>query len=84
MYILTTETYHLIGKAELEMMKSSACIINICRGAVVDEDALYDALKNKRMQGACFDIFQNEKQLPKNSRFYKLPNMLITSCSAWT
>ena len=42
---LTRETYHLIGKAQLDMMKSSAWLINICRGAVVDEDALYEALK---------------------------------------
>jgi phosphoglycerate dehydrogenase-like enzyme len=80
---LTRETRNLIGETELNMMKSTACLINICRGAVVDEDCLYDALKDKRIRGACFDIFQNEKRLPKNSRFYKLPNMLITSWSAW-
>ena len=80
---LTKETYQLIGKTELDMMKSSACLINICRGAVVDEDCLYDALKNNRIRGACFDVFQNEKRLPTNSPFYKLPNMLITSWSAW-
>jgi phosphoglycerate dehydrogenase-like enzyme len=80
---LIEETRNLIGKAELDMIKSSACLINICRGAVVDEDCLYDALKHKRIRGACFDVFLNEKRLPKNSRFYKLPNMLITSWSAW-
>jgi phosphoglycerate dehydrogenase-like enzyme len=80
---LTRETYHLIGKAELDMMKSSACIINICRGAVVDEDALYYALKNKSIRAACIDVFKNEKPLPRYSRFYKLPNVLITSWSSW-
>jgi phosphoglycerate dehydrogenase-like enzyme len=80
---LTKETYQLIGKAELDMMKSGACLINICRGAVVDEDCLYKALKKKRIRGACFDVFKNEKRLPRNNPFYKLPNMLITSWSAW-
>jgi phosphoglycerate dehydrogenase-like enzyme len=80
---LIEETRNLIGKAELDMMKSSACLINICRGAVIDENCLYDALKHKRIRGACFDVFLNEKRLPRNSRFYKLPNMLITSWSAW-
>ena len=80
---LTRETYHLIGKAELDIMKSTASLINICRGAVVDEGALYDALKNNRIRGACIDIFKNEKPLPRNSHFYKLPNILITCFSAW-
>jgi len=64
-------------------MKSTACLINICRGAVIDEDSLYYALKNNRIRGACIDVFQNEKLLSKNSRFYKLPNILITSYSAF-
>ena len=80
---LTRETYHFIGKAELDMMKSAVCLINISRGALVDEDALYDALKNKRIRGACIDVFKDEKPLPKSSRFYKLPNILITSYSAY-
>jgi phosphoglycerate dehydrogenase-like enzyme len=80
---LSRETYHLIGKAELDIMKNTASLINICRGAVVDEDALYYALKNNRISGACVDVFKGEKALPKNSRFYKLPNILITSFSAW-
>ena len=80
---LTKETHNLIGKVELDMMKSTACLINICRGAVVDEDALYYALKNKSIQAACIDVFKDEKPLPRCSRFYKLPNVLITSWSAW-
>jgi len=80
---LIEETHNLIGKAELDMMKKTACLINICRGAVVDEDYLYYTLKHKRIRGACIDVFLNEKRLPKNNRFYKLPNLLITSHSAW-
>lgn len=80
---LTRETYHLIGKAELDIMKSTASLINICRGAVIDENALYYALKNNRISGACIDVFKGEKALPKNSRFYKMQNIVITSFSAW-
>lgn len=80
---LTSETRNLIGTAELSMMKSTAFLINICRGAVVDEDSLYDALKNNMIRGACVDVFKDEKNLPKNSRFYKLKNLLITSYSTY-
>ena len=80
---LTRETRNLIGKAELSIMKSTACLINICRGAVVDEDSLYDALKNNIIRGACVDVFKDEKILSKNSRFYKLKNLLITSYSTY-
>ncbi len=80
---LTAETRNLIGKTELDRMKNTASIINICRGAVVDEDALYYALKNNYIRAACMDIFKNERPLPQNSRFYKLSNIIITSFSAW-
>lgn len=80
---LTEKTYRLMGAEELKLMKPSACLVNICRGAVVDEDALYHALKNSEIRGACMDVFQDEKPLPKNSRFYRLPNLLISSFSAY-
>lgn len=80
---LTPKTRHLIGVKELNLMKPSACLINICRGAVVDEDALYEALKHSKIRGACIDVFCDEKPIPKNSRFYHLPNLLITSFSAY-
>jgi phosphoglycerate dehydrogenase-like enzyme len=80
---LTEETRHLIGEAELGMMKPSSCLINVSRGAVVDEDALYQALKKSRIRGACMDVFRNERPLPRNSRFYGLPNLLVTSYSAY-
>lgn len=79
---LTPKTRHLIGAKELSLMKRSACLINICRGAVIDEDALYDALRHSILE-ACIDVFRDEKPLPKNSRFYQLPNLLITSFSAY-
>jgi phosphoglycerate dehydrogenase-like enzyme len=80
---LIQETHKLIGKEELSMMKPSSYLINVSRGAVVDEDSLYHALKNFHIRGACIDVFQGEKPLPKNSRFYRLNNLLVTSFSAF-
>ncbi len=80
---LTPKTHHLIAEKELSLMKPSACLINICRGAIVDEDALYKALKTFKISFACIDVFQDEKPISKNSRFYTLPNILITSFSAY-
>jgi D-2-hydroxyacid dehydrogenase (NADP+) len=80
---LTKETCNLIGKEEFSRMKPTACLINISRGRVVDETSLYQALKNGNIRAACIDVFQDENPLPQNSSFYKLPNLLITSFSAY-
>jgi phosphoglycerate dehydrogenase-like enzyme len=80
---LMPETRHLIGEKEFNLMRPSSCLINICRGAVVDEEALYRTLKASRIRGACVDVFHDEKPIPKSSRFYTLPNLLITSFSAY-
>jgi phosphoglycerate dehydrogenase-like enzyme len=80
---LTPKTHHLIGEKQFKLMKPSSCLINICRGAVIDEDALYQALKTAKIRAACIDVFQDEKPIPKNSRFYDLPNLLISSFSAY-
>lgn len=80
---LTQQTHNLIGKDELNMMKPSAYLINVSRGGVVDEDSLYYALKNSNIRGACIDVFRDEIPLPKNSRFYGLSNLLVTSFSAY-
>jgi len=57
---LTEETFHLIGKKEFAMMKSSAIIINTARGPVIDEKALVAALKEKRIYGAGLDVYEKE------------------------
>lgn len=57
---LTDETYQLIGKRELQLMKKSAILINISRGQVVDEQALIEALQTGEIYGAGLDVFENE------------------------
>ena len=71
------ETHHLIGKRELALLKKSACLINSSRGGIVDEAALYEALKEKRIAGAALDVFEQEppsRDLP----FFGLDNVLVT------
>ncbi|WP_200551235.1 glyoxylate/hydroxypyruvate reductase GhrB [Kosakonia sp. LAM2021] len=72
---LTDETYHLIGKAQFEMMKKSAIFINAGRGPVVDEAALIDALKNGEIHAAGLDVFEQEP-LPVDSPLLSLPNVV--------
>ncbi|MDQ0298858.1 glyoxylate reductase [Salibacterium salarium] len=56
----TEETHHLINRQAFQKMKNSAIFINTSRGAIVDENALYEALKNGEIQGAGLDVFENE------------------------
>lgn len=63
---LTSETHHLIGKKQFEQMKSNAILINCARGAVVDEDALIEALKTGGIGGAGLDVFEQEPVDPNN------------------
>lgn len=63
---LTVETRHLIGRAELARMKPSAILVNTTRGAVVDEAALIDALREGQIAGAGLDVFDPEPPAPDN------------------
>jgi glyoxylate reductase len=73
---LTPETRHLIGKKEIASMKSSAIIINTARGDVIDQDALYEALKDKKIFSAGLDVTTPEPLPPTHSMF-SLPNVII-------
>ncbi|MCH5243775.1 MAG: dihydrofolate reductase [Lentimicrobiaceae bacterium] len=72
---LTAENTKLIGKKEFAKMKSSAFFINTARGAVVDEDALANALETGEIAGAGLDVFEKEPIV--NERLYKLSNVVL-------
>ncbi len=57
---LNAETYHSIGESEFSLMKPSCRLINCARGGIIDEDALYHALKSGQLAGAALDVFENE------------------------
>ena len=60
---LTPETRHLICKESLEKMKCTAFLVNTSRGPVVDEEALADALENKKIAGAALDVYEHEPKV---------------------
>lgn len=73
---LIEKTKNIIGAPQLGMMKKSARIINCARGGLIDESALYDALKNGRIAGAALDVFENEP--PVGSPLLELDNIVFT------
>lgn len=73
---LMKETYHLIDSEKLKLMKKTAYLINNSRGPVVDEKALYEALKEGRIAGAGLDVFEQEPT-PVNNPLLKLDNIVV-------
>ncbi|MBI4279344.1 MAG: D-2-hydroxyacid dehydrogenase [Armatimonadetes bacterium] len=71
------QTRRLIGRAELQVMKRTAVLINVGRGAVVDEAALIEALREGWIAGAGLDVFE-EEPLPPGSPLWDLPNVVIS------
>jgi phosphoglycerate dehydrogenase-like enzyme len=74
---LSDETFHLIDHRAFSLMKPTAYLVNMSRGAVVDEAALYRALVNKTIAMAASDVFETEP-LQKDSPLWDLPNFVIT------
>ncbi|MEM2144802.1 MAG: hydroxyacid dehydrogenase [Candidatus Jordarchaeaceae archaeon] len=74
---LTKETEKLIGEKELGLMKRTAILINTARGELVDEEALYKALSEKRISCAGLDVFKQEP-IEKDSPFLYLDNVVLT------
>lgn len=70
---LTDETHHLINAHRLAMMKKTAVLVNTARGAVVDEAALYEALRDRRIAAAGLDVFEREPKL--HPGLAELPNV---------
>jgi glyoxylate reductase len=73
---LSQSTHHLIGKRELDMMKTTAILINVSRGEVIDEAALVEALKMGRIAGAGLDVFENEPKMAEG--LVELENVVLT------
>ncbi|MDD5580281.1 MAG: phosphoglycerate dehydrogenase [Methylobacter sp.] len=73
---LIEKTRNVIGVTQFAMMKKEAMIINCARGGLINEAALYDALKNGRCAGAALDVYENEP--PANSPLLELDNIVFT------
>jgi phosphoglycerate dehydrogenase-like enzyme len=77
-------TRGLIGRRELSLMRPEAYLINTARGGIVDEDALYEALRDRRIAGAAVDVFA-EEPIRRPPRLAELDNVLMAPhCIAWT
>ena len=87
---LTPETEGLLGAEQLRLMKSTAILVNVSRAQILDEDALYDALAERRIAGAALDVWYRYPSrpgpaLPAHRAFHELPNVLMTPhVSGWT
>jgi glyoxylate reductase len=73
---LTAQTRHLIGKREINLMKDTAIVVNLARGEVIDEKALVEALRERRIAGAGLDVFENEPKLSPG--LAELDNVVLT------
>ena len=73
----TPETHHLIDKTFFDLLKPSACMINMGRGDTVNEDDLYQALVNRQFKRYISDVF-NEEPLDPESNLWELDNIVIT------
>jgi phosphoglycerate dehydrogenase-like enzyme len=74
---LNGDTHHIIDARRIAMLKPTACVINVCRGALIDEDALYDALLQGKIGGAGLDVFASEPPDP-TLPVYQLPTVVTT------
>jgi len=73
---LNEQTFHLLGKNEFELMKSSAFLINTSRGPVVDEKVLVNYLQNNKIAGAGLDVYENEPAISKE--LLKMDNVVLS------
>lgn len=73
---LMPQTEYMIGEREFGLMKPTAVLVNTARGEIVDEAALTKALKEKKIAGACLDVYEREP--PEGSPLLELPNVILT------
>lgn len=72
----TDQTKHIINKQSIAKMKDGAILVNVARGSLVDETALIEALKNKKLFGAGLDVYASEPHI--NPQFFELDNIVLT------
>jgi glyoxylate reductase len=72
---LSDSTHHLIGRAEMQLMKPTAVLVNTARGPIIDENALVDALESGRLHGAGLDVFDGEPDV--NPRLLTAPRITL-------
>lgn len=92
---LSADTYHMIGREQINAMKQGAFLINTARGGIVDTDALINALENGKLSGAALDVLEGEEglfyfdcsQKPIDNQFLlrlqTMPNVIITPHTAY-
>ena len=78
---LTRETQNAVNAKTLALMKKEAVLINTARGGLVDEEALFEALKSKKLRAAALDVLQKEP--PENCPLIGLENCVVTPHVAW-
>ena len=78
---LNEETKNLISFDQFETFKSNLILINTARGGIINENALYEALKNKKIFGAGIDVFEKEPPL-ENHKLFSLNNTILTPHNA--
>ena len=79
---LTDETKGILNAERLQMLGSDAILVNTSRGALINEDALLDCLRNNRIRHAALDVFL-EEPLSKDSPFFDLENVTLTAHAGW-
>jgi phosphoglycerate dehydrogenase-like enzyme len=82
--LLNEETRKLIGEPQLALMKPTSYLVNVARGPIVDERALYETLSARRIAGAALDVFE-EEPTPASNPILKLDNVIVSPHAlAWT
>lgn len=79
---LNDETRHMVGRKELGLMKPTAILVNAARGGIVDENALFQALKEQRLFGAGIDVWEDREPPAKDHPLLSLPNVASTPHTA--
>ncbi|MGF7186514.1 D-3-phosphoglycerate dehydrogenase [Desulfitispora alkaliphila] len=72
----TDKTKHMLGAEQFEMMKPTTYIVNVARGGIIDEEALYEAIKNNKIAGAALDVFESEPAT--DSPLFEFNSVVVT------